>query len=658
MTTTLEPTVERTTTRPVEPRRRPPQPPQPPAGERRPSPSRWRAPSRSGWTVAALAAFTAVLYTWGLSRVGYANSYYTAAVRAGAESWKAFFFGSIDPGNFITVDKPPVSLWVQSLSVRAFGFSTWSMLLPEALAGVASVLLLHRLVRKWMGDTAAHLAGFAFALTPVAVLMFRYNQPDALLTLLGVGAASALWKAIETGRTRWLVLCATLVGLAFETKMMQAFLVVPAFALVYLVAGPPRLRRRIAQLFAALVAMVVASGWWVAIVALWPASARPYIGSTSDNSIVSLVLGYNGLSRLFGGEGPSGGGGAGTGFGGASGWLRMFNTANGVNISWLLPLAALGLAAGLWLTRRAPRTDRTRAGWLLWGTWALACDAVFSLSSGIFHPYYTAQLAPAVAALAGAGGVALWQLGARQHVMRFALPAAIALSAMWAIVLLDRTPAYAPWLRTAIAIAAGLAVAGFWLGTALRRRVVVLGAAGLAAVTLLAGPATYAFAEVRNPQNGSLASATNALSSGSGGAPAIGGGQAGGMGSSSTTTSASQQALVTYLEAHRGDATYLVAAFGSQSSASIIIASGEPVMTIGGFNGSDPAPTLAQFKALVASGAVRYVLVDGGAAGGIGGGSGGGGGTTSSISNWVSANGTAVTITGFTGTLYDVSNAT
>ena len=309
-----------------------------------------------------------MLYTWSLSSVGYANSYYTAAVKSATVSWKAFFFGSIDPGNFITVDKPPAALWLQALSGRIFGFSSFSMLLPEALAGVASVLILHRLVRKWAGDAAAHLAALAFALTPVAVLMFRYNNPDALLTFLCLAAAWALWSAVETGRTRMLVLSGALVGLAFDTKMLQAFLVLPAFVIVYLVAGKPTFWKRVRQLAAGLVALVVSSGWWIAVVALWPASARPYIGSTSDNSILSLLFGYNGLSRIFGGSGPSGGGapgggaGGGGGFGGSPGLFRMFNLANGGQISWLLPLALVGLAGGLWLTRRNPRTDLARAG--------------------------------------------------------------------------------------------------------------------------------------------------------------------------------------------------------------------------------------------------------------------------------------------------------
>jgi 4-amino-4-deoxy-L-arabinose transferase-like glycosyltransferase len=622
--------------------------------------ARLRRPTRSGWITAAIGVFTAGLYSWRLSSVGMGNSYYAAAVKAMSVNWKAFFFGSIDPGNFITVDKPPAALWVQALAARIFGFSSWSILLPEAAAGVGSVLILHHLVKRWAGDTAAHLSALAFALTPVALLMFRYNNPDAFLTLLGLAGAWAVWSALESGRTRPLLVAGAITGLAFQAKMLQAFLVLPAFGLVYLVAGPPKLGRRIVQLCLAGLTLLVSAGWWVAVVALWPAASRPFIGSTSDNSILSLIFGYNGLARLFGRSGPGGGGGAsgpgggggGTGFGGSPSWLRMFNSANGGQIAWLLPLAALGLLAGLWATRRARRADLGRAGWILWGTWALVCYVVFSKAQGIYHPYYTVQLAPAAAALAGGGGVTLWRLGRTNRWLRMALPAALAVTGGWAVSLLDRSPTFHAWLRPGIVAGVALAAAGLWLAWQFRNRALLLAAGALAAVTMLAGPAAFAAATVSNASTGSIVAAGPGGGAGGFGGGGPGGGRAGGPGAEQADA-----ALIAYLEANRGDATYLVAAFGSGSSAPIIIASGQPVMTIGGFNGGDPAPTLAQFEALVAQGKVRFVLL-----GGQGGGQGGPGGNgSSSITSWVTQHGSAVPAASYggtgTGNLYDLAGA-
>ncbi len=611
----------------------------------------WRPTTRSGWITLAIAAGTAVLYCWNLAAVGAGNSYYAAAVKSGSVSWKAWFFGAIDPGSFITVDKPPAAYWIMGLSARVFGYSTWSMLLPDVAAGVGSVLILHRMVRRWMGDVAAHLASIAFALTPVAVLMFRYNNPDALLTFFCLAAAWALWTAVETGRTRWLVLSAVLVGLGFDTKMLQAALVLPAFVLVYALAGPGGLGRRLLQLTAALGSLVVAAGWWVVVVAVWPASSRPYIGSTQDNSIVSLITGYNGLSRLFGSSGPGGGGGpagaaggggagpGGNGFGGASGIGRMFNSAIGGQVSWLIPAAAVALVAGLVLTLRRPRGDRERAGWLLWGGWALTCIAVFSLSSGIFHPYYTVQLAPALAALTGAGGVALWRRGRTDMLAVVALGVGLVGTAAWSAALLDRTPDYHRALTVLVVLGAAVAAVGLWLGGRLRQRAIVAVAATIGAASVLAGPAAYAVTTVRSAASGPLVAA--GPSSGAGGPAGFGGagGRRGGFGggpgrgAAGWTAGSGTSGLVSYLEAHQGSARYLVAAFGSQSSAPIIIESGKPVITVGGFNGGDPAPTLDQFIAMVRKGEVRYVLVGGDGPGGGGftgpggpGGPGGGGG--------------------------------
>ncbi len=606
--------------------------PAPPAAA--PGRPRWSVPARLG--VATLAA---VLYLWDLSRVGYGNTFYAAAVKSGTESWKAFLFGSLDPGSFITVDKPPASLWVMELSGRIFGFSTLSMLIPEALAGVASVLVVYRLVRLWVGEKAAVAASTAFALTPVAVLMFRYNNPDAFLTLLLLLAAWALWSALRSGATWRLVACGSLVGLAFTTKMLQAFLVVPAFGLVYLWCGPPKLGRRVVQLLWAGLALVVSSAWWVALVELWPAGSRPYVGGSTGNSELNLIFGYNGFARVLGnsgGPGPGGGaGGGGPSFAGSAGVLRLFNDILAGQVSWLLPMALVGLVAGLVWAGRAPRTDLRRAGFVLWGGWALVTGGLFSEMQGIFHPYYTVALAPALAALAAGGAVAMWHLGRGSRWWCWLLPATLVGSAVWAAMLLNRTPGYHDGLGAAIVVAAVLSAAVLaavmWSGRGRRGPALVAGA--VAALALLAGPAAYAATTIGAAPSGGNPTAGPATTTGFGGLGLPGGGAfprgaaaafaGGGFGGGNP---AQLTAVDRYLLAHRDGARYLVAVSGSQSADDIILATGAPVMAMGGFNGSDPWPTLAAFKHLVATGQVHYVEVGGGFGGGFPGGRFGGGG--------------------------------
>ncbi|MDQ1660470.1 MAG: hypothetical protein QOJ68_450, partial [Blastococcus sp.] len=343
----------------------------------------------------ALLAGTGVLYLWNLAASGWGNAFYAAAVQAGSSNWEAFFYGSSDAANSITVDKPPASLWIMSLSVRLFGLSSWSILAPEALMGVATVGFLYLAVRRVAGPGAGLLAGAATALTPVAVLMFRFDNPDALLVLLLTVAGYAVTRATEAASGRWLALAGVLVGLGFLTKMLQALLVLPAFALVYLLAAPAPLRRRVLHVLTSGLAMVATAGWWVLTVELVPASWRPYIGGSQTNSVWELIWGYNGLGRLTGNEtgsvggggtgGPQGPGGAGGGGWGATGLGRMFGAEVGGQVAWLLPTALFLLVAGLVAVGRAPRTDRRRAGLLLWGGWLIVTALVFSLMAGIFH---------------------------------------------------------------------------------------------------------------------------------------------------------------------------------------------------------------------------------------------------------------------------------
>ena len=633
----------------------------------------WRPEARPWWAWAgagAVAVLALVLFTWGLSRNGMANGYYAAAVKSGSLSWKAWFFGALDPGSFITVDKLPASLWLEGLSARVFGFSSWSMLLPEALAGVASVLILYRLVRRWQGEAAGLVAALALALTPVAVVMFRFNNPDALLTLLLLGAAWALWSALEKGSTWKLVACGALVGFAFLTKMLEALVILPAFALVYVVCGPRRLGRRLLQLLAAGGALAVAGGWYIAVVALWPAATRPYVGGSGDNSVLGLVF-----SRTAGYTSGSVGG---PNFSGTPGWSRIFNNQLGGQAAWLVIVALAGLLAGLWLTRRARRTDLGRAGYLLWGMWTALFLGAFSFASGVLHPYYTVVLAPALAALAGGGSVAMWRLGSRHLSLAWLLPAAVLATAFLSSSLLRRTASFAPGLSTATIIVGAVAAVllALVLAHVLKGRTVAVVAGAIGLVCVLAGPAAYSVATVSRSVTGALAAAGPETTAGfAGGGPGGGPGVfAGGPGSQTGigTSSTTQTALEQYLVANKGSAEYMVAVDGAESAEPLILATGEPVMAMGGFNGADSAPTLADFQRLVAAKRVRYVLLGSGlgpgglpgqgfgpppgqgsagqaalastagAARGFPGGPGGFGGSISSVSEWVRSNATVV----------------
>ncbi|MFI5925559.1 ArnT family glycosyltransferase [Micromonospora sp. NPDC051543] len=677
------------------------------------------------WTRPALLALllgTGLLYLWGLGASGWANSFYAAAAQAGSVSGKAFFYGSSDAANSITVDKTPASLWLMALSVRIFGLNSWAMLVPQALCGVASVGVLYASVKRWYGPVAGLIAGAVLALTPVATLMFRFNNPDALLVLLLIGGAYATVRALETASTRWIVLVGALVGFGFLTKMLQAFLLVPVFAGVYLLAAPTGLWRRVRQLLLAGLAVVVSAGWWVAVVELVPASARPYVGGSQGNSILELTLGYNGLGRITGDEVGSVGGGAGRmgggggPFSGRTGLLRMFDGEVGGQISWLLPAALILLVAGLLVAGRAARTDRTRAGLLLWGGWLLVTGLIFSFMSGIFHAYYTVALAPAVGALVGIGVTLLWRQrrprpapAADAHeepvvVSRWqrwrplaataTLAATLAVTVWWAWVLLGRSPDWYPWLRTVVLVA-GLLGAALLLLTVRLPRWLGAVALGVGAAAALAGPAAYAAQTAATPHTGSIPSAGPAVAGGfgrggfPGGRPpggmafpgrgqfpgdgrngasvpggenrngnqdggrfpgAPGGGQVpgarGGMGGllDAREPSAAMREL---LERDSDDYTWVAATIGSNNASGYQLATGDPVMPIGGFNGSDPSPTLAQFQRYVADHRIHYFLGGGGFR------ANGGSSASQEISTWVEETFTAQTVDGVT--VYDLS---
>ncbi|MFE4826207.1 ArnT family glycosyltransferase [Streptomyces sp. NPDC056672] len=705
----------------------------------------WRGrPEDARWVRLVLLAVllaTALLQLWDLSASGYANSFYSAAVQAGGESWKAFFFGSSDAANSITVDKPPAALWPMALSVRLFGLGSWQILVPEVLMGVGTVAVLYAAVRRRFSATAGLIAAVALALTPVAALMFRFNNPDALLALLMTVTLYCVLRALEAGRTKWLVWAGVAVGFAFLTKTLQAFLILPPLALVYAVCAPASVRRRLGQLALAGLAVIVSGGWWVAIVELWPASSRPYIGGSQTNSFLELTFGYNGLGRINGNEtgsvgagGAPGGGAGGGGGGGGRGWGetgigRMFNESVGGQISWLLPAALLLLVAGLVITRRTARTDTARSAFLVWGGSLLMTVGVFSFMAGIFHEYYTVALAPYVAALVGMGVTVLWEERARP-LAAVTLAVTAAGTAVWAYVLLGRTPDYLPWLRWAVLIGGLAAAVGLLCAVRLGRRL-ALAAAGLGAAASLAGPLAYTLTTVNTPHAGSIvtagpASARGGFGGGGGGARGGGGGgggawggpgggtrapgqqgpgQATGQGQGQPPAAGGRQAqppqqngqsrngqlqngqsqngqlqngqrsampegfgggaggrgggmagllngqnvsseVEAALTRNASAYTWVAATIGSQNAASYQLATEKPVMAIGGFNGSDPSPTLAEFKQYVTDGKIHYFLSGGG----------GPGGGNSAVTAWVEATFKEVTVDGTT--LYDLTQKT
>lgn len=566
---------------------------------------RWIAPSY--W---ALLAGTAVLYLWGLGSSGWANSYYAAAAQAGTESWKAWLFGSLDAGNAITVDKPPAAMWAMGLSGRLFGFNEFTMLLPQALMGVAAVAVLYATVRRTSGPGAALIAGAVLALTPVATSMFRYNNPDALLVLLLVVAAYYMVRATQDGATRWVALAGCALGFAFLTKMLQAFLIVPGLALVFLIAAPITMSKRIVKLLVGGVAMVVSAGWYLALVALWPAGLRPYIAGSTDNSLLQLAFGYNGIDRIVGQNQPGGGGGHGPGgggpnlmFGGEAGIGRLFGLSLGTEASWLLPAALIGLIACLWLTRRAARTAGVRAGLLMWGGWLLVTGAVFSFMDGTIHPYYMVALAPAIAALVGISVAELWG-ERRQPMPRLVLAVMMAATGGWAFVLLERTPDWLPALRWIVLIGSILVAVALAVGVHRSGRATAMVAL---AVTVFGLGATAAYSietVVNGHHSGPIATSGPSRDLGFGhpgsGGPGRPGGPPPGFGRADDPALAELIAGV--------DSRWAAASVGSMMVSDLELKTGESLMAIGGFTGGDNSPTLEQFQQYVANGEVGYFL--------------------------------------------------
>ena len=621
---------------------------------------------------------TALLYLVNLSSSGWANSFYSAAVQAGSQNWEAFFYGSSDAANSITVDKPPASLWLMALSVRLFGLSSFAILLPEAIMGVITVALLYVIVRKHFSLTTALVAGGVLALTPVAALMFRFNNPDALLVLLMTLSVLFTLKGIESGKLRWMLWAGAMIGLGFLTKQLQAFLIVPGLVAAYLWMSQRRFGTRILHLLGALGALVLSAGWWVAIVELVPASMRPYIGGSQTNSFLELTFGYNGLGRITGNEtGSVGGGGGAGGNWGATGILRLFEGEIGGQITWLLPAALVVMLAGFVLLWRTPRTDPRRVVLFLFSGWLVVTALAFSFMAGIFHAYYTVALAPPLAGVVAVGGSLLWSRRGEAWA-RIILAATTLGSGMWAFALLSEATDWLPWLKWTVLALAFVAAAMLLLPT--RGRMLARATLALTLLSALLAPAAYTLQTVSTAHTGSIVTAGPTVS-GSQGGPGGGGGQGGGFGGgqggpgggtatppAGTTTGGTgtqsrptggggmggllgggtvSSTVVSTISANASKYTWVAAAVGSNNASGYQLQSGHAVMAIGGFNGSDPSPSLAQFKAYVKAGRIHYFV------GGTLGQSSGGSNASSQIAAWVAANFTAKTVGGVT--LYDLT---
>jgi len=596
-----------------------------------------------------------------LGQNGFGNLFYAAGVRSMADSPHNFFFVSYDPGGFVTVDKPPLGFWLQTISVKIFGFTPFSIFLPQALAGVLAVLVLYVLVRRHFGVMAGLLAALALAVSPISVVTNRNNTIDSTLALAMLLGAWAIMRAAETGKWRWLFLSALAVGLGFNIKMLEAYLVVPAFGLLYLLAAPRKFWMRLLQLFVITLVMIAISFSWAVIVDLIPASARPYVGSSQDNSEVSLALGYNGTQRLFGrgsggigggGSFPGGGGGRGRGNGdfpggfngGGSGFpggtpggnfqnggntfnigtvepLRLFNEPLGGQIVWLLPIALLAMLALAWQRRPRFRDNPQMQSLILWGTWLLTMGIFFTVAS-FFHQYYMTVFAPAICALFGIGVVMMWRDYRRGGWRAWLLPLALLATGLEQIHIINSNPAWGTWLIPLIILPCGVVAVGLIVARFIPRLRsnprALAGVLALGVAALLLTPAFWAAMPALQNQEADLPTAGPNQQS-----------PFAGFGGSNSVDSQ----LITYLEANQGTTTYLVATPSSNSADSIILATNRPVMALGGFGGSDPILTTSQLQTLIKNGTIRFFLL-----GGAGGGFGRGGGGQGSVTGWVEQN--------------------
>jgi 4-amino-4-deoxy-L-arabinose transferase-like glycosyltransferase len=551
------------------------------------------------------------------------DTYYPPAVRSMMDNWHNFFFAAYDPGSFTALDKPPVGFWLQVLSAKIFGFNAVSVLLPQALCGVLSVLLLYSLVRRHFGVVAGLIAALALAISPISVVTNRNVTIDSTLALCLLAGAWAVLRAAETGRLRWLLLTAVIVGLGFNIKMMEAYLVVPAFGLLYLLAAPISIKKRVIHLALALLVLLVVSLSWVTAVDLTPTSQRPYIGNTQDDSELSLALGGNGLQRLLAGGSPvpigstggptnppgkqPAGGSVQIPSGptaGNQGPLRLFTVEPlAGQTGWLLPLALLGMIALAWQGRPRPREDRRVHALILWGMWLLTMGIFFSVA-GFFHEYYLTVMAPAIAAFCGIGLVVMWQDYRREGWRGWLLPVSLLLTAVEQIVILTNYPTWGRWMIPLLTIPCLLA-AGMLISARLPVRLpgkehvarFLLPALAVGLVALALAPTVWAAIPILQGIESDI--------------PLAGPAQAGGPPAFASTGRqvTADPALVQYLEEHQGH-THVLVVTDAINIDGLILATNKPVIPLSGF--STYPLTASKAASLVASGTVRFFLLNGG----------------------------------------------
>lgn len=585
-----------------------------------PPPHQASKSARTWWLgIAACLVLAALLRLWGAAaNSGLGNTYYAATALSMSQDWTTFLTGGLDTGHFISMDKPAVWLWPSALLIKMFGLNWATLFLPNVLAGVASVLVLALAVREGAGDrpagrAVAVLAGLGLAISPMNVAVDRDNHPDTLMLLALLLAAWMTIRSIRRGKLLPLLGAAALVGLAFDAKYLQAYVVLPALALAFLVSGAGPVLRRLAWLGGAAVSVLAASAVWPLLAALVPAQQRPWTAASTDGTVLDRLTNVIG-SHL---APPSGGqGGVGdqvlaafrTGevfHSGSAGPGRLFGGVLADQISWWLPLAVLGavtMAIGL---RGRPRTDPAVAAFALWSGWALCCWVVFSFMGGVLHPYYTGMLVPALAVLSAGGLVTAWSMWRRAEMLGTALLSAqVLVVAGWSVWVLLNTSARKPdWLIPVVAVAAGCALAGAVFAAG-RRLASVTWVGVLAAVAALAAPVSWSVATANQQLLG-----LNPLANQEGRydlavlPPPL----------SAAFMAATQQqadpARVEYLRRNRGDARWIVATWTAMEAAPLILASGGmPVMAMGGFDGTDPTPTPQRLREFIGAGELRFVL--------------------------------------------------